>query len=194
MALRQKSEGPLDDDSALLLMAREVLGGPADDGKSSYKVALNICERCGRATQDARGEVVAVDDAIVEMTCCDAQHIGRVATSPTHVGANDAVETHMGAHAAADETHMETPDGGGEPRAGVNTAAHETHVGVNDSAAQRRSGARDANGETHDHLVIGGDADVELESVRSVRERTFERRDRIFDFELRRATSDPKAT
>jgi hypothetical protein len=48
-ALRLKANAPLDDDSALLLMAREVLGGPGDDGRSSYQVALNICERCGRA-------------------------------------------------------------------------------------------------------------------------------------------------
>src|SRR5687768_3172185 len=90
MALRQKSNAALDDDSALLLMAREVLGGPVDDGKSSYQVALNLCDRCGQATQDARGEVIPVDEAIVEMACCDAQHIGWVAGPPAHVSANDA--------------------------------------------------------------------------------------------------------
>ena len=58
MVLRQRSDASLDDDSALLLMAREVLGGPADDGRSSHQISLNICERCGRGSQDARGEVV----------------------------------------------------------------------------------------------------------------------------------------
>src|SRR5688572_28227722 len=75
-ALRQKSNESLDDDSALLLMAREVLGGPADEGKSSYQVAVNVCERCGRTELDARGEAIAVDAAVVEMARCDAQHIG----------------------------------------------------------------------------------------------------------------------
>ncbi len=85
--LRQRANGALDEDSALLLMAREILGGPADGGKSSYQVALNVCERCGRGSQDARGEVVDVADAIVEMASCDAQHIGPV--TPTHVGVNE---------------------------------------------------------------------------------------------------------
>jgi 5-methylcytosine-specific restriction endonuclease McrA len=48
-ALRQRSNAPLDDDSALLLMAREILGGSADAGKSSYQIAMNVCERCGHA-------------------------------------------------------------------------------------------------------------------------------------------------
>jgi hypothetical protein len=90
MVLRQRSNAPLDDDSALLLMAREVLGGPVDEGKSSYQVALNICERCGRGSLDARGEEIPIDDAIVEMAGCDAQYIGRVSGRHTHVGNNVA--------------------------------------------------------------------------------------------------------
>lgn len=91
-ALRQKSAEPLDDDSALLLMAREVLGGPADEGKSSYQVALNVCGRCGGGSQNARGETIPVDDSIVDMARCDAQRVGRVAGAPTHVGANELAE------------------------------------------------------------------------------------------------------
>jgi hypothetical protein len=87
-ALRLKSPEPLDDDSALLLMAREMLGGPGDESKSSYQIALNICEQCGRGSQDARGEVIRVDDSVVEMAHCDAQHVGRTTSHPTHVGAS----------------------------------------------------------------------------------------------------------
>jgi hypothetical protein len=42
-ALRRSSGQPLDDDSALLLMARQVLVGPRDEGRASYQVALTVC-------------------------------------------------------------------------------------------------------------------------------------------------------
>ena len=104
-ALRQKSDGPLDDDSALLLLAREVLGGPGDEGKSSYQVALNICERCGRGSQDGAGDVIPVDASIVEMAHCDAQHVGRITRHSTEVGTNHPTpETHVGAPARATQT------------------------------------------------------------------------------------------
>jgi len=103
--LRQKSAETLDDDSALLLMAREVLGGPADGGKSSYQVALNICERCGRGSQNSRGEVIAVDSFVVEMANCDAQHVGRVTRESRQVDTNlVAANTHVGEPARATQT------------------------------------------------------------------------------------------
>jgi hypothetical protein len=108
-ALRRKSNGPLDDDSALLLMAREVLGGPGDEGKSSYQLALNVCERCGSGSLDARGEVIPVEGSIVEMAQCDAQHIGRVASLPNHAG-HEVRDTHVGANDSAGETHVGTND------------------------------------------------------------------------------------
>jgi hypothetical protein len=46
-ALRRSRGQPLDDDSALLLMARQVLGGPRDDGRASYQVVLTVCPECG---------------------------------------------------------------------------------------------------------------------------------------------------
>jgi hypothetical protein len=105
-ALRQKFAGSLDDDSALLLMARQILCGPADEGKSSYQIAVSICERCSRAEQDGGGGALVVDDSIVEMSRCDAQHIGRVAAKSTDVVGNEA------AHAPAtraDGTHVGAP-------------------------------------------------------------------------------------
>ena len=76
--LRRDSGGPLDDDGALLLMARSVVGGQADSGRASYQVALTVCEECGRGWQNAAGQHVVVDSATVEMARCDAQDIGRV--------------------------------------------------------------------------------------------------------------------
>jgi hypothetical protein len=107
-ALRQRSNGPLDDDTALLLMAREILGGPTDEGRSSYQVALNVCERCGRGTQDARGEVIPVDGFIVEMARCDAQYVGRTPSQRIHVG--EKGDTHLAANDTAADTHVGAAD------------------------------------------------------------------------------------
>src|SRR5215510_14204171 len=46
--LRRDAGGGIDDEAALLLMSRQVLGGPRDEGRSSYQIALTVCERCGR--------------------------------------------------------------------------------------------------------------------------------------------------
>jgi hypothetical protein len=46
--LRREAAGSLDDDAALLLMARQVLGGPVDEGRASYQVAMTVCETDGR--------------------------------------------------------------------------------------------------------------------------------------------------
>src|SRR5438477_751756 len=58
--LRRSSGTRLDDDSALLLMARHVLDGPSDDGRASYQVVLSVCPDCGRGGQQAGGELVPV--------------------------------------------------------------------------------------------------------------------------------------
>ena len=84
--LRRESDAPLDEDSALLLMARHVLAGPTDEGRSSYQVAVTVCSECNRGWQQGRGEQIEVDAAIVEMASCDAQHVGSVADHSTHVG------------------------------------------------------------------------------------------------------------
>jgi hypothetical protein len=67
----------IDDDAFVAFLARAVLsqGGARDEGTSSYRIALTVCEECGAATQEAGGHV---DDATVEMARCDAQEIGRV--------------------------------------------------------------------------------------------------------------------
>jgi hypothetical protein len=113
---RRNTNAALDDDAALLALARLALGGPRDEGRSSYQIAVTVCAVCGAGHQPASGEIVPIDPDIVEMAHCDGQHIGRVAPrvandrapvgSPTprqdaHVGvdvhAENAVYAHPGA-------------------------------------------------------------------------------------------------
>jgi hypothetical protein len=84
--LRRDADGPLDDDAALLLMARRVLGGPSDAGISSYQVAVTVCEQCRRGTVQGRGEPVPVEREILEMANCDGQTFRVAAETDTHVG------------------------------------------------------------------------------------------------------------
>jgi hypothetical protein len=84
--IRRDAAEALDDDAAILLLARSVLAGPRDQGRSSYQVALTICERCGRGRQQGRGELVEVAPEVVEMATCDGQNIGTVLPH-AHVGA-----------------------------------------------------------------------------------------------------------
>ena len=86
--LRRDAGGRLDDDAALLLMARQVLGGPTDSGKSSYQLSLTVCERCRQGYQHGSGELVEVGAEVVGMADCDAQHLGR-----THVDAQRRTPT-----------------------------------------------------------------------------------------------------
>jgi hypothetical protein len=80
--LRRDTGGKLDDDEALLLMARQVLGGPADSGRASYQLSVTVCERCRQAYQQSSGERIEVGAEVVAMAECDAQELGQ-----THVGA-----------------------------------------------------------------------------------------------------------
>jgi hypothetical protein len=87
--LRREANGSLDDDAALLLMARHVLGGPVDEGRASYQVAITVCEACQRATQTGRGEAVEVTAEVAAMARCDAQILPRA-------GVGQAEHAHMG--------------------------------------------------------------------------------------------------
>jgi hypothetical protein len=89
--VRRQAGEALDDDAAVLLLCRQVLGGPRDDGRSSYQVALTVCEHCRRGMQQGRGELVDVPQEIVAMAACDAQDVGHVERA--HVGAKRATQT-----------------------------------------------------------------------------------------------------
>jgi hypothetical protein len=88
--VRRESGEMLDDDAAMLLLCRQSLGGPRDDGRSSYQMALTVCEHCRRGMQQGRGELVEVSREIVEMAACDAQDVGHVERA--HVGAKRATQ------------------------------------------------------------------------------------------------------
>src|SRR3954467_3837723 len=91
--IRRETGEALDDDAAILLLSRSVLEGTRDEARSSYQVALTVCERCRQGQQQGRGELVQVSQAVVDMAECDGQHIGHVehsveagAHAGTHVG------------------------------------------------------------------------------------------------------------
>ncbi len=82
-------------------MAHAVLGGPSDDGRSNYQVALTVCPECERGAQLANGELVPVSPEIVTMAECDAQQLGETlpVANDAHVGSS--VDTSPGAHVGA---------------------------------------------------------------------------------------------
>jgi hypothetical protein len=53
--LRRRAGSHLDDDSALLELARHVLGGPRDEGRASYQITLVACPRMQRCPATIRG-------------------------------------------------------------------------------------------------------------------------------------------
>jgi hypothetical protein len=79
--LRRDAGEHLDDDTTFILLARHVLGGPTDDGRASYQVALDVCEDCQRGRQHADGDLVDVSSHVRGMASCDAQRLPRA-----HVG------------------------------------------------------------------------------------------------------------
>ena len=83
--LRRRSNASIDDDAALMEMARSVLGGPLDEGRSSYQIALSVCPECGSGRQPANGQVIGLTPEMVQMAECDAQRVPAV--EPAHVGA-----------------------------------------------------------------------------------------------------------
>ena len=85
--LRRRSATALDDDSALLEMARHVLGGPRE-GRASYQVVLNVRPECDNGRQQAMGGLVPVDPDVIRMAHCDAQHLGSM-PDPSSAPAND---------------------------------------------------------------------------------------------------------
>jgi 5-methylcytosine-specific restriction endonuclease McrA len=71
----------LDDDTALRLLAHRALGGPGDESRAPYQIALTVCDACGRGTSDAAGAEVDIEPSRIEAAECDAQRVGA-----THVG------------------------------------------------------------------------------------------------------------
>jgi hypothetical protein len=74
-AVRAELGGDGDDDALLYEIARRVLGGPADEGRASYQIAVSRCDDCGRSRIDAAGTSHPVDDVVAEMALCDGQQL-----------------------------------------------------------------------------------------------------------------------
>jgi hypothetical protein len=98
--LRQRSDHSLDDDAALLQMAREVLGGPSEAGRANYQLVVSTCEECGRGFQRAAGDRVEIDPAVVAAAACDAVEIA-VPAGAAGIGVEPADTGPTGAHARA---------------------------------------------------------------------------------------------
>src|SRR5688572_5125791 len=73
--VRADCGGALDDQDVLRVMARSVLDGSADEGRSEYQIAMTVCRACGTTTQDGAGQEIVVDETVAETALCDAQHI-----------------------------------------------------------------------------------------------------------------------
>jgi len=134
--LRHSPDGVLDDDAALLALARLALGGPRDEGRASYQIAITVCAACGRGHQPSNGELVPIGPEIVAMACCDGQHIGCV----TPPAANDSAPAssltpstgaHVGVdvHAERDPVHTHTVANNSAPASSL-TSSTGAHVGA----------------------------------------------------------------
>ena len=88
--INENSGEKLDDDSALLLMARAALSTSDGDGdteslgRANYQVAVFECDHCRRAFQPAGADRVEIDAATLEAARCDAQQIDLTHAAVTH--------------------------------------------------------------------------------------------------------------
>jgi hypothetical protein len=113
--VRAELGGAADDDALLYEIARRALGGPGDEGRASYQVAVTRCPECGRASVDAGGQSCPVSDAVAEMAACDAQHLGSVeggGASGPRLGAPPTQATAPHAGASSDYSGATAPGDG----------------------------------------------------------------------------------
>jgi hypothetical protein len=143
--LRRDAGESLDDDAALLLLARQTLGGPTDAGRASYQIALTVCAACKKGWQQGCGERVQVGPEVIEMAECDAQHVGQVSPDASaHIGASGARPS---------RAHQEIPpavrrnvllrDGG---RCVVPGCHHATFVDIHHLVLRSEGGDHDEDG------------------------------------------------
>jgi hypothetical protein len=129
--LRRSAGGNLEDDDALLTMARQILAGPGDDGRAPYQVSLTVCAACGSGEQHAAGELVPVGAEVVAMAECDAQHMGRLLPRAANENARAPSDAPTEPDRAGDvDAHV---DAGTSVDAAARADAH-THTGVTDAS------------------------------------------------------------
>jgi len=137
--LRRRTAAALDDDSALLEMARCVLGGPREEGYASYQVVLSVCPECGNGRQQAAGGLVPVDPDVIRMAHCDAQHLGSLPGPSAMPDASSAPANDLepdesrGDHPDMSDPASAAPDGplGASTRGSPSSFEHQNaHVGA----------------------------------------------------------------
>jgi hypothetical protein len=154
--LRRQAGGSLDDDAVLLAMARHVLGGPREEGRSSYQISLTVCAACGSGAQTAAGELVPVDAAVVDMAECDGQHLGELLPPATALrAANENASVDTAATAGADGRTHDAP---AEPNGGEsNTTCQSSDHAHADAESRRESDAAVAPDTTPPQRAAGAD-------------------------------------
>jgi hypothetical protein len=152
--LRRSAGGGLDDDAILLAMARQVLGGPRDEGRSSYQVSLGVCGACGGGTQPAGGELVPVEAAVVAMAACDAQQLGELLPQATALqAANENASLDIVPTDGAEDRH-DVAEPTGDESTTIRQSSDHAHVGTQ----RYREQVTSARGATPPN--IAADADV----------------------------------
>ena len=162
--LQRAAGARLDDDALLLALARHVLGGPGDDGRSSYQISLDVCAACGHGAQVAAGERVPVDAAVVDMATCDAQHLGELLPR----GAAPRVANENALTIARVEGRAGAADSSGDERSPTSILIPQRPDHAHVGAVQGRAGAADSSddeltptprvqNQRSDHAHVGAD-------------------------------------
>jgi hypothetical protein len=100
----------VDDDALLFEIARRALGGPSDEGRASYQLAVTRCPECQRVSVDGGGESHEVDSAVAEMVACDCQEVGLVDGQPETTGDGESAEcSRVGASMRSESSAAECP-------------------------------------------------------------------------------------
>ncbi len=71
--MHKAAGGALDDDTFMSQLLRLVAaGGDRKPGTPSYQIAIGVCARCERVTQDGGGKVFDIDPRLLDVALCDA--------------------------------------------------------------------------------------------------------------------------
>jgi hypothetical protein len=152
LRLRRQAGDSLDDDAVLLAMARQVLGGPGDEGRSSYQISLSVCGVCSAGAQAAAGELVPVDAAVVDMAKCDGQHLGQLLPlAAARAPANENASLDAAPTAGADgRTHDAPTESNDDASSATRQISNHAHVGANSRRENDAAPTAGADGRTHD--------------------------------------------
>jgi hypothetical protein len=52
--------------------------GTEPTGRAKFQIAVTVCARCDRASQEAAGAAIPIDAAALDRARCDAQHVGSI--------------------------------------------------------------------------------------------------------------------